>query len=264
MTDSRSFAMTQRVEEILYIIREAAPRPSTSTEPGGRISCYFEFSSLQSRVVSVRGWLSLDVFAYRNPVAVACWFRSEASDEGGSERQQLRIQEKTCISGASPRDQFIDEDGSRSESALAEDPGELLHRQTDEGDSERHQLRIQVTTCIGGALRQDKLIDEKGSRSGSSSTGDAGELLHRKTDEGDPERQLLRVQEKTCIGEASRRDQLIDENGRKPEELNERSETGRTERKFGNRTNSTMVGNRTNSRTVENRTNSRTVGNRTN
>ena len=41
------------IEEIFYIIREVAPKFSASTEPGGRISCYFEFSSLQSRVISV-------------------------------------------------------------------------------------------------------------------------------------------------------------------------------------------------------------------
>ena len=40
-----------------------------------RISCYFEFSSLQSRVVSVRGWLNLGVFAYRNPDGENCKFR---------------------------------------------------------------------------------------------------------------------------------------------------------------------------------------------
>ena len=62
--------MTQRVEKIFYIIREAAPRSSTPTESGCRISCYFEFSSLQSRVVSVWGWLSLCVFGYRSPVGV--------------------------------------------------------------------------------------------------------------------------------------------------------------------------------------------------
>ena len=51
------------IDEIFYIIRETAPRSSTSTDPGGRISCYFEFSSLQSRVVFVWGWFSLGVHA---------------------------------------------------------------------------------------------------------------------------------------------------------------------------------------------------------
>ena len=50
-------------------------------------------------------------------------------------------------------DQLIDAKGSRSESSSAEDPGELLHQQTDEGDSERPQLRIQEKICIGGASR---------------------------------------------------------------------------------------------------------------
>ena len=212
-TDSRSSAATKRVEEIFYIIREAAPRFSTSTEPGGRISCYFEFSSLQSRVVSVRGWLSRSVFAYRSPVGVDCKFGTEATDEGDAERQQLRIKEKTCIDEASPQVQLIDEKGSMGGSSSAEDPGELLHRQADEGDSGRQQLRIQEKTCIGGASRQDQLIDEKWSRSGSSSAEDPGELLHRQADEGDSGRQQLRIQEKTCIGGALRQDQLIDEKG---------------------------------------------------
>ena len=92
-------------------------------------------------------------------------------------------------------------------------------------------------------------------RLGTSTAEDPGEDLHRQTGEGDSERQQLRIQEKTCIGGASRRDQLIDENGRKPDELKEKSETGRIERKVGNRTNSRTVGNRTTSRTVRNRTN---------
>ena len=33
--------------------------------PGGSISCYFDFSSLQSRIFPVWGWLSVDVFEYR-------------------------------------------------------------------------------------------------------------------------------------------------------------------------------------------------------
>ena len=56
--------------------RWCARRSSSSSEgwrrgllhpqiPGGSISCYLEFSSLQSRVVSVWGWLSLGVFEYR-------------------------------------------------------------------------------------------------------------------------------------------------------------------------------------------------------
>ena len=133
---------------------------------------------LQSRVVSVWGWLSLCVFAYRNPVGVDCKFGSESANEGDSERQQLRIQEKTCIGGASPQHQLIDEEGSRSGSSSAEDPGELLHRQTDEGDSEHKQLRIQEKICIGGASQQDQLIDEKESRSRSSSARDRGDIIH--------------------------------------------------------------------------------------
>ena len=56
--------------------RRCARRSSTLSEewrrdllhpqiPGGRIYCYFELSSLQSRVAPVWGWLSLGVFKYR-------------------------------------------------------------------------------------------------------------------------------------------------------------------------------------------------------
>ena len=97
-----------------------------------------------------------------------------------------------------------------------------IHRRR-KGDSERQQLRLQEKTCIGGASRQDHLIDEKGSRSESSSTEDPGELLHRQTEEGEVIHFVARI-------------------GR----IRERSEIGRTERKVGNRTNSRTVGNRTN------------------
>ena len=70
---------------------------------------------MQSKVASVWAWLRLDVFAYINLVGVDCKFGSEAADEGDSERQQLRIQERTCIGGASPQDQFIDEEDQRVE-----------------------------------------------------------------------------------------------------------------------------------------------------
>ena len=46
--------------------------------------------------------------------------------------QQRRIQEKICIGGVSRKDQLIDEKESRSGYSSVEDPGELLHRQTDE------------------------------------------------------------------------------------------------------------------------------------
>ena len=58
------------------ICTNGARRSSTSSEerrrgllhpqiPGGRISCYFEFFSLKSRVVPVWGWLSLGVSKYK-------------------------------------------------------------------------------------------------------------------------------------------------------------------------------------------------------
>ena len=206
------------------------------------------------------------MFAYRSPVGVDCKFGSEAANEGDSERQQ----EKTCIGGTSPNNQLIDEKGSRSGSSSAEDPGELLHRQTDEADSERQQLRIQEKTCIGGASRKDQPIDEKGSRSRSSSAGDPGELLHRQTEEGrfgtstaeDPGEGLhrrrdtagsphrrKRIKEWIFIGRGSRKASTstdgrmevihfvarVDkelENGRKLDELKERSEVGRTKERL--------------------------------
>ena len=67
-----------------------------------------------------------------SPVGVVCKFGSEAADELDSEHQQRRIQEKICIGAQSRRDQLIDEKRSRSGSSSAEDPGELLHRQTEE------------------------------------------------------------------------------------------------------------------------------------
>ena len=61
----------------------------------------------------------------------------------------------------------------RINTSTRKDQGEDFHRQ-----------RIQEKICIGGESRQDQLIDEEGSRSGSSSGEDPGELLHRQTGEG--------------------------------------------------------------------------------
>ena len=125
---------------------------------------------------------------------------------------------------------------SRSGSSSAEDQEELLHSQR-KGDSGDQQRRIKEKICIGGESRQDELIDEKGSRIGSSSAEDPGEILHRQTEEGRSGTSTAEDPGETCIGGASRQDQLIDENGRKPDELEngrkrkklkERSETGRT------------------------------------
>ena len=175
------------VEEIFNIIREATSRSSTSIEPGGRISCYFEFSSLQSMVVSVWGWLSLGVFEYRSPARVDCKFGSETADEGDSERQQRRMQEKICTGGEKIHH-------GRITSSTTKNQGVDLHRQRIQerfyidrrrkGGSEHQQWRIQEKICIGGESRQDKLIDEKGSKRGSSSAEDPGELPHRQTEEG--------------------------------------------------------------------------------
>ena len=104
--------------------------------------------------------------------------------KGASGDQQRRIQENICIGGDARQDQLIDEKGSMSGFSSAEDPGELLHRQTDEGDSEHQQRRSQEKICIGGEPSQAHLIDEKGSRSGPSSAEELGELLHRQTEEG--------------------------------------------------------------------------------
>ena len=102
----------------------------------------------------------------------------------GSEHQDRRVQEKICIGGEPRHDHLVDEKGSRTRFSLAEYPGELLQRQTDEGDSEHQQRRIQKKICVGGESGQDQLIDVKRSKSGSSSAEDPGELLHRHTEKG--------------------------------------------------------------------------------
>ena len=83
-----------------------------------RISCYFEFSSLQSRVVSgiCSVWVCLDT---ESPVGLDCKFGSEAADEGDSERQQQRIQESFFI-GRRRKGWFG--------TSTAENPREDLHR----------------------------------------------------------------------------------------------------------------------------------------
>ena len=171
-------------------------------------------------------------------------FGSEAADEEGSERQQLRIQESFSID-----------------------------RRRKEG-SEHQPRRIQEKICIGEASQQAQLIDEKESKSGPSSAEDPGELLHRQSEderfetsaEEDPGEDLHqrsitagsthrreRIKEGIFIGKGTRRDSTLTDGERKVikcvariDRTQERSKTGRTERKVGNQTNSRTVGNRTN------------------
>ena len=84
-TADRSSTSTQRIKRIFDVggtadkahpRRSRGARGSASSEerrrgllppqiPGGSISCYYNFSSLQSRIVRVWGWQSLDLFEYR-------------------------------------------------------------------------------------------------------------------------------------------------------------------------------------------------------
>ena len=144
----------------------------------------------------------------------------------------------TCIGGASLQDQLIDEKESRRRSSSAEDPGELLHRQTEEEGSEHQPRRIQE---IGGEPR----------RLTSSTKKDQGVDLHRQ-----------RIQESFYIdrrrkGRSSTSSSGSNEleNGGKSDELKERSETGRTKERLEiERTRERSETGRT-ERTVENRTN---------
>ena len=174
-TDRRSSAVTQRVEEILYIIREAALISSTSTEPGGRTSCYFEFSSLQSRVISVWGWLNLGMFGYRSPIGV--------------DLHRQRIQESFYIDRRRKGGSEHPQRTSRRRSAPAESRGRIKFstRRIQEsfyidrrrkGGSEQQHRRIQEKICIGRESWQHHPVDQKGSRGGSSSLRDRGDLLH--------------------------------------------------------------------------------------
>ena len=146
----------------------------------------FRILLVQSMVVPVLGGLrlSLSMLDAGSPVRVDCKFVSEAADEGHSERQQQRIPEKFCIGGQSRQVQLIDEKGSRSGSSSARDPGELLHRQTEKGSFGSSTAEDPEEDLHRPRVGQDHFIDEKGSRSGSLSAGDPGELLHRQTEEG--------------------------------------------------------------------------------
>ena len=166
-------------------------------------------------------WVCLDT---GSPVGMDCKVGSEAADEEDSERQQRRIHEKICIGGESWQDQLLDKKGSRSGSSSAEDPGELLHQQT-EGGSEHQQRRNQKKICIGRETRQDHLIDEKESRSESSSAGDPGELLHRQTEEGRSSTSSPMSTRNSRTVENRTNSKARIENGRKSDELKERSET---------------------------------------
>ena len=129
----------RRYEEIFYTIRGAAPRSSTSQTLGGKISCYFEFSSLQSLVVPVWDWLSLDVFEYRK------FSPSEFQVRVGG-RGRMRVRRST-----------------------AEDPGEDLHQRRATAESTHRWERIKKRTFI-------QRISE---RINSSTKGDQGMNLHR-------------------------------------------------------------------------------------
>ena len=134
-------------------------------------------------------WLNIG-----SPVRVDFKFGSEAADEGGSDDQQRRIQEKTCIGREPWQDQLIDGGGSRKGPSS---------RRTATGSTQRRK-RIKERTFIQRIIdminssteedqaedlhpedqRQDQLIDGRGSRSEPSLAGDPGEFLHRQTEEG--------------------------------------------------------------------------------
>ena len=120
---------TWTTEDQEYFYTDGARRSSTSSEerrrgllhpqkPDGWISCYFEFSSLQYRVVPVWGWLSLGIFEYRK------------ISPGGL---RVRI-------GGRGRMRF-----GRS---TAEDPGEDLHQRRATARPNHRWKRIKESTFI--------------------------------------------------------------------------------------------------------------------
>ena len=124
-TADRSSTSTQRIKRIFIVggtadkahpRRPRESRGSASSEerrrgllhaqiPCGSISCYFDFTSLQSKVVPVWGWLSLAVFEYRSSVLMDCKFGSEAVGEGDSEGRLQRISIRiNYIDGRGPKE----------------------------------------------------------------------------------------------------------------------------------------------------------------
>ena len=192
------------------------------------------FFSLKSRVVSVWGWLSLCAFGYRKssrgglPVRVG---------SGGLKRFGTSTAEdpgKICIGGALRRDQFIYEKGSRCGSSSAEDPVELLHRQTEEGrfgsstaenpgedlhwrrvtaGSTHRRDRIKEWIFIGRGSRRASTSTD-GGRFGTSTSDDPGEDLHRRTTTAGSPHRRKGIQEWICISTRSMRSSTSSEKGR--------------------------------------------------
>ena len=131
--------LCRRCEEIFCIVRGAAPRSSTSTDTiaGGSIFCYFNFASLQSRVVPVwvgSAWMCLNT---GSSVLTDCKFGSEAVDEGDSEGRLQRISSRiNHIDGRGSRKALrLQGSAAGSTTSSSEHRGELLHHPTEQGRS---------------------------------------------------------------------------------------------------------------------------------
>ena len=112
-----SFTSTQRIKRIC-IVQGAAPRSSTFTDTRCSISCYFDLSSLQSRVVPVWGWLSLGVFEYRKSSPGGLQVRV-----GGRTRRRF----ERSSAGISSRIDRIIVRGSRRASTSCDGEREVVH-----------------------------------------------------------------------------------------------------------------------------------------
>ena len=160
------------------------------------------------------------------------------TDTGDSEHHLQGIQESFYIDRQTQKTRNIICRGSRRAStstdghrrlgtSSAEDLGELLHRQTDTGDSEHHLQRIQDSFYIDRRTKEIRNIICGGSRRIATSTGELKERLE----------------------DGRTRERLVSERTRERQEcerIQERLETRRTERQVGIRANSRKIGNQTN------------------
>ena len=184
----------------MYIIREAVPRSSTSTERGGRISCCFEFSLLQSRIVSV--WVG-SVWVCLHTEIQSGWFASSGMRRRTKETQNV-------YRGGSRRRSASAESHGRINSSTRKDQGVDLHRQRIQESFYIDRRTKETRNISSGGSRRTSASAENQGRLSSSTKKDQGVDLHlqrikesffidrrRKGASGDQQR---RIHEKICIG----------------------------------------------------------------